>query len=112
MSSPQHRANTDDVEKRWSDPASFRKAAGYATVVIVVAAAAFAWYATHDRYSIGWAMATPAVLLAGGIGAMGQTYVQWRARKPWPMWQGAGWFLLSLGLLALAVPTMGLNRPV
>jgi hypothetical protein len=111
MESPEQRANTADVEKRWGGPADFRIAAGYAMVVTLAAAVVFYWYATHDRYSVGWAVATPIVLFIGGAGAMGKTFLQWRSARPWPLWQGAGWFLLTLSLLALTIPSMGLNRP-
>ena len=52
-------------------------------------------------------MATPGVLFVGAIGAFGKTYRDWRARRTWPIWQGAGWFLLTLTLLAFGIPTMG-----
>jgi hypothetical protein len=30
-----------------------------------------------------------------------------RALRTWPVWQGAGWLLMSLALLSLGVPAMG-----
>jgi len=46
----------------------------------------------------------PAILLAGGIGAFVKTYRVWKDEGAWPAWQGAGWFLLTLMLVCLAIP--------
>lgn len=45
----------------------------------------------------------PLILLIGGIGAFGRTYQNWRRRKPWWAWQGAGWFLMALMAVALVM---------
>jgi hypothetical protein len=45
------------------------------------------------------------ILFIGGLWAFVRTYQLWRERGTWWAWQGAGWFLLILMLLAL---TMGL----
>lgn len=75
---------------------------------MIVAGVAFALYAVGDRESVLKAIATPAVLAVGGLGALGKTYAEWRAGRTWPIWQGAGWFLLALMLVALGIPAMGL----
>jgi hypothetical protein len=98
---------TNDVEKRWHDPPALRAAALYTAVVFLLAVAAFVGYALHDRNSVAWAVATPAVLAVGAIGAFLKTYRDWRAGRTWPIWHGAGWFLLTLTMLGLAVPAMG-----
>ncbi|WP_099025190.1 hypothetical protein [Mycolicibacterium palauense] len=99
---------SNDVEKRWHDPASFRAAVVFVVATVVLAAGAFAVYATHDRYNVFWAVATPAVVFLGALIAFGKALLDWRAGRVWPIWQGAGWFLLALTLLTLAVPAMGL----
>jgi hypothetical protein len=65
------------------------------------------WHALGDRHQLGWAMATPGVLFGGALGAFVETYRDRRARRTWPIWQGAGWFLLTLSLLTFGVPAMG-----
>ena len=97
-------ALTNDVEKRWHDPAALRGAIRYVVAVTVVAAVAFVGCLTLDRHSLVWASITPAVLLAGGIGAFVKTYRVWRVGGTWPIWQGAGWFLLCLMLVSLSLP--------
>jgi hypothetical protein len=97
-------SNARDVEKRWHDPPTFRKAVTYDAAVIAVAGIAFAIYATTDRASLVLASSVPAILLIGGIGAFVKTYQVWRAGGTWPMWQGAGWFLLVLMLVCLSIP--------
>ncbi len=47
------------------------------------------------------ALASPTVLLIGGIVAFVQTYRVWRRRQSWWIWQGAGWFLLLLMVVNL-----------
>lgn len=76
--------------------------------MVIIAGVAFVVYAVGDRESIPKAVATPAVLLAGCVGAFGKTYADWRARRTWPIWQGAGWFLMALMLVSLSIPAMGL----
>jgi ABC-type branched-subunit amino acid transport system substrate-binding protein len=98
---------TNDVEKRWHDPDAFRAAVTYVAVVVMLAALAFAVYAFGDRDRIVLAVATPAVLFLGALGAFFKTYRDWRARRTWPIWQGAGWFLLTLSLVTFAVPGAG-----
>jgi ABC-type branched-subunit amino acid transport system substrate-binding protein len=100
--------SSNDVEKRWHDPRAFRFAVAYATVVVIAAAVAFLMYATGDRESIPRAVATPTILFVGSVGAFGKTYVDWRAGRAWPIWQGAGWFLIALAVVSLGIPAMGL----
>ena len=93
---------TNDVEKRWHDPAGFHVAVTYVVAVIVVAGVAFA--AAVAWHSLIAAVLVPVILFAGGIGAFVRTYQVWRAEGVWPIWQGAGWFLLLVMLLCLGVP--------
>lgn len=92
---------TNDVEKRWRDPAAFRAAVRYGIAVIAVAGVALAVYA-FTREAVA-AVLVPAILFAGGLGAFIRTYQVWRARGTWPIWQGAGWFLFALFLVTLPV---------
>ncbi len=46
-------------------------------------------------------LASPTVLLIGGVGAFVQTYRVWKRRESWWVWQGAGWFLLLLMVVNL-----------
>lgn len=95
---------TNDVEKRWDRPSTFRAAIAYTAAVVAVAAVAFAIFAFTARESVVVAATVPAVLLLGGIGAFVRTYRMYKAGGAWPAWQGAGWFLLALMLVALAIP--------
>lgn len=55
----------------------------------------------------------PLILLIGGIWAFGRTYQVWRRRGTWWGWQGAGWFLMTLMLVALMMalpPIAGVPR--
>jgi hypothetical protein len=94
---------TNDVEKRWHDPAAMRGAVRYVVAVVVTAILAFVASVLIDRYSLVWASVPPAVLLAGGIGAFVKTYRVWRTGGTWPIWHGAGWFLLTLMLISLSL---------
>ncbi|MGV0768864.1 hypothetical protein [Mycobacterium syngnathidarum] len=95
-------SNRNDVEKRWHDPQTFRSAVGYVVGVVVLAAVALAFYAfDHSTLS---AILVPTILFVGGVGAFIRTYQVWKAEGTWPIWQGAGWFLLALSLICLAVP--------
>lgn len=94
----------DFTEKRFDKPGAFRAAALYASVVVAVAALAFALYAFGARDSVYAAVLVPAVLFIGGVGALVQAYRVWKAGGGWFPWQGVGWFLLLLMLVALAIP--------
>ncbi|HEX3547687.1 MAG TPA: hypothetical protein VHU62_14075 [Mycobacterium sp.] len=95
---------TNDVEKRWHDPAEFRAAVRYVVAFIAVAALAFAFYALPADRSLLTASLVPIILFVGGVGAFVKTYRVWRAEGTWPIWHGAGWFLFALFLLCLSVP--------
>ena len=95
-------SNENDVEKRWHDPEMFRSAVGYVVAVAAVAGVALTFYA-FDRSTLS-ATLVPMILFVGGVGAFIRTYQVWKAEGTWPIWQGAGWFLLALSLLCLAVP--------
>jgi len=45
----------------------------------------------------------PLILLAGGLWAFLRTYRVWRAEGTWWGWHGAGWFLLTLMVVALSM---------
>jgi len=94
--------STNDVEKRWHDPQQFRAAVTYVCSVIALAGAAFV--ATAVWHSLLAGILVPGLLFAGGVGAFVRTYQVWKAEGVWPIWQGAGWFLLMLFLLCLGVP--------
>jgi hypothetical protein len=98
----------NDVEKRWNDPSTFRAAAIYLAVVVVAAGLSFLVFGVTRAPM--WAVAVPVVLFAGGLGAFVKTYQMWRAERVWPIWHGAGWFLLTLMLVSLSVPAMALSR--
>lgn len=96
--------DTNDVEKRWHDPAAFRAAVTYVVTVVAVAGVAFVLYAVLGNRSLIVAATVPTTLLIGGIGAFVKTYRVWRTRGTWVIWQGAGWFLMSLMVVCLAIP--------
>jgi hypothetical protein len=100
---------SNDTEKRWHDPRAVRAAVIYAAVVVVLGIVACTVYALGDQHDLGRAFATPVVLFIGALGAFGKTYRDWRARRTWPIWQGAGWFLLTTALLSLSIPSFGLT---
>lgn len=95
---------TNDVEKRWTDPPTFRAAATYALLIVAVAGVAFAVFALVARDSVVAASTVPGILFAGALGAFVKTYRVWKAEGTWPAWQGAGWFLLAATLFCLAIP--------
>ena len=100
---------TNDVEKRCYDPAAFRAASVYVVSIIAVAGLAFVAFLLMGREVPLSALGTPIVLLVGGIAAFIKTYRVWRAGGTWPIWQGAGWFLLTLMLVSLSIPGMAIS---
>ncbi len=94
----------DYAEKRFNQPGSFRAAALYTLAVVALAGIAFALYAFGARSSVYAATLVPVFLFVGGVGAFFKTYREWKADRGWAAWQGAGWFLLLLFLVALAIP--------
>jgi hypothetical protein len=95
---------THDVEKRFDRPGTFHQAAVYVGVIVVIAGLVFAAWAFTARDSVVAASLVPAILFGGGIGAFVKTYRVWKEEGAWPAWQGAGWFLLTLMLVTLAIP--------
>lgn len=98
-----YEAVSRDVEKRWSDPPTFRAAVRYA--VSVIALAGFAFAATVAWHSLLAWILVPAILFIGAMGAFVRTYQLWRTGGVWPIWHGTGWALLVVFLLFFNVPT-------
>ncbi len=92
----------NDVEKRWHDPQQFRAAVNY--VVLIIALAGVALIVAALWRSLVAGILVPGTLFVGGVGAFIRTYQVWRAEGVWPIWQGAGWFLLLAFLVCLNVP--------
>lgn len=111
----------DDVEKRWHDPGMYRRAVRYCVGVLIVAALLFLaideWASRRescaqsartfcDGASQGAILGGPGlVLIIGTIGAFVTTYRIWRRHRAWPIWQGAGWFLMIVTLAYLTIGT-------
>ncbi len=91
--------NRRDVEKRWRDPRELRAATLYCVVVGVCAVVIAAVTTATTAVRAAPAIVPDVVLLLGGIGALVQAFRVWRRGGVWPIWQGAGWFLLTLALL-------------
>jgi hypothetical protein len=102
-------AMTNDVEKRWRDPPTLRAAIRYVTVVVILAAGVFTAFVITDPVAVIWSFGPSAVLFCGALGAFAKTYADWRAYRTWPIWHGAGWFLLTLTLVGFSVPTMSVT---
>ncbi|MDT5126956.1 MAG: hypothetical protein QOH54_2600 [Mycobacterium sp.] len=100
---------TNDVEKRWRDPPTLRAAIRYVTVVVILAAGVFTAFVITDPVAVIWSFGPSAVLFCGALGAFAKTYADWRAFRTWPIWHGAGWFLLTLTLVGFSVPTMSVT---
>lgn len=49
------------------------------------------------------AIGAPVILLIGGLRAFLRTYQAWRKRETWWVWQGVGWFLLTMMLLVVTM---------
>lgn len=93
-----------DVEKRWSDPGEFRKAAEFMITVTGVALVALLLIALPVGRQAGpgsLVFAPAAVFLIGGVMAFVQAYRVWKRGGVWPIWQGVGWILMVLMLLCL-----------
>ncbi|MDI9915016.1 hypothetical protein [Rhodococcus sp. IEGM 1379] len=116
------RRNGSDTEKRWSDPEEFRRAAIFTIVVVCAALAVLLLDALAvNRQSGGaesgisgigvLAFAPSAVFLIGGLAAFVQTYRVWRRGGTWPIWQGAGWFLMVLMLFSLGLAASDYGGP-
>ena len=105
------------------DDANVREAVRFGLVVAVLSVAflvvAAVWVstcggATADTAACGvpqralLAVGAPVILLIGGLRAFFRTYQTWRNHETWWAWQGAGWSLLTLMLVALtmSMPTL------
>ena len=97
-----YEAERRDVEKRWSDPETFRSAATYVFSVIGLAALAFAAMAAWHSLLAG--ILVPVILFVGAMGGFWRTYQVWKYRGVWAIWHGAAWILLVLFLFCLEVP--------
>lgn len=104
MGSRYRDAGGRDVEKRWRDPATAGRVVGYDVLVVALAAVALAVFAISGSQSVLIGAAVPAVLLAGGLVALGCGMVAYRHGGNWVHWQAGAWFLLLLSLVALSVP--------
>ncbi|MFI9407806.1 hypothetical protein [Nocardia sp. NPDC052316] len=109
----------NDVRKRQRDPKTYRRAATYVLMVNAAAALAFAvaaiWTANRSACAdadtllcdtgakTAMLLIPTVILLLGGVGAFIQTYREWRRGRPWPIWQGAGWFLFMVMMVYLAI---------
>ncbi|BDB40839.1 MULTISPECIES: hypothetical protein [Mycobacterium] len=54
----------------------------------------------------------PLILMLAGVWAFFRTYRVWRAQGVWWGWHGAGWFLLTLMLVTLAMSVAPIAGPV
>ncbi len=54
----------------------------------------------------------PVIALAAGIWAFVRTYRVWKAQGTWWGWQGAGWFLLTVMALMVAMGVAPIAGPV
>ena len=54
----------------------------------------------------------PLILLAGGLWAFLRTYRVWKAHGTWWGWHGAGWFLLTLMVVALGLGVAPIAGPL
>jgi hypothetical protein len=58
------------------------------------------------------ALGGPLILFAGGLWAFLRTYRVWKAHGVWWGWHGAGWFLLTLMVVALGLGVSPIAGPV
>ncbi|MFC9357052.1 hypothetical protein ACFTZB_10800 [Rhodococcus sp. NPDC057014] len=111
---------TRDVEKRWYDPTTFRRAGWYAGAVIGAALAIMVItlvatgtdrqdcadmqpVACTDSGHYILVFVPTGILLLGGLGAFVIAYRTWRSGGSWPIWHGAGWILLTFMLIYLGM---------
>lgn len=57
------------------------------------------------------ALGGPLILLAGGLWAFVRTYRVWRVEGTWWGWHGAGWFLLTLMIVAVSMGVPAIAGP-
>lgn len=103
-----------------------RDAARFALQVTVLGAVfcalAAAWLSTcgadvdsaacNAPQRVGLALGTPLILLAGGGWAFVRAYQVWRDSGRFWTWQGAGWLLMCLMLVALTMGVPPMVGPV
>ncbi|OBF30350.1 hypothetical protein A5724_24380 [Mycobacterium sp. ACS1612] len=109
------------------DRANVRDAVRFGSVVAVAGLAflvfAALWLstcqgATADTVACGVPQRTllsvgaPLIFLAGAVWAFVRTYQTWRNRETWWAWQGAGWVLVTLMLVVVAMSMPALAGPV
>ena len=58
------------------------------------------------------ALGGPGILLATGLWAFWRTYRVWKAEGTWWGWHGAGWFLLTLMVVMVAMGVAPIAGPV
>ncbi len=58
------------------------------------------------------AIGGPLILLAAGLWAFVRTYRVWRSEGTWWGWHGAGWFLLTLMIVAVSMCLPAIAGPV
>ncbi|GAA5064550.1 hypothetical protein [Nocardia callitridis] len=99
----EHPMSDNDVEKRWHDPSASRHAGILVLGVVVAALIAMVVFGVwvSPRYLV--AVIPSAILLVGTLTAFTQTIRTWRRGGAWPIWQGAGWFLLTFALVYLVL---------
>ncbi|BBA87048.1 MULTISPECIES: hypothetical protein [Mycobacterium] len=114
------RLGQDDEEVR----AAIRFAALAASAVVGFLIMAALWVSTCggragvDTAACGMpertllALGAPAILFASGIWAFVRTYRVWRDGGTWWGWHGAGWFLLTLMVVALSLGVPSIAGPV
>lgn len=89
--------------------AALATAAGVGFVVIAAVWVSTCGAGSADTVACGppertmLALGGPLILLFAGIWAFLRTYRVWRDRGTWWGWHSAGWFLLTLMLVALAM---------
>jgi hypothetical protein len=103
------------------DPVRFALTAAAAGVGFLVVAALWVSTCTEamdvDTAACGVPQRTllglgaPVILLVGAVWAFVRTYRSWRDEGTWWVWQGAGWFLLTLMLLTLTMGFPALAGP-
>jgi hypothetical protein len=94
---------TNDVEKRWNDPAAVRNAVTYVGAVVVIAGIWLVVALTAGSGDLAWTSVVTAILLCGGVGALIRAYRVFKRGGSWPIWQGAAWFLFALMLASLGL---------
>jgi hypothetical protein len=116
----------NDLRRGARDDAHVREAVrfglGVAAAGLAFVLAAAVWVstcngATADTMACGapqrtlLAVGAPIILSIGALRAFVRTYQRWRSHENWWAWQGAGWFLVTMTLLVLAMSMPPLAGP-